>query len=427
MKVLIIGSGGREHAIAWRLAQSPSVEKLYAAPGNPGIARAAECISPAPAAPEELARLAESTGADLTVVGPEAPLVAGAVDAFRSRGLAIVGPTARAARLEGSKIFAKEFMRRAMIPTAEFVTVDNEADALAAVDRFGFPVVLKADGLAAGKGVIVAPERAEAEAAARGLLSGQLVGAAGKRLVIEECLVGEEVSFIVLSDGRRVLALEPTQDHKAVFDGDQGPNTGGMGAYCDSRIVSQAERRAIMERIIQPAIERMAAEGCPFQGFLYAGLMMTAEGPKLLEFNVRMGDPEAQPLMQSLEGDFAEALRAAAAGDLEGVELAWKAAPSVCVVMASEGYPGTPRTGLPIAGIEEAEAAGATVFQAGTKAGPNGLVTAGGRVLGMTASGEDLAAAIARAYVAVEKIHFAGMHYRRDIGQKGLKRWGERG
>ncbi len=423
MKALVIGSGGREHAILWRLAQSPSVEKLYAAPGNPGMARVAECISAASNSPSELLRVAEAVDADLTVVGPEAPLVAGVVDLFRARGRAIVGPTANAARLEGSKIFAKQFMQRAGIHTARFVTVDNEADALPALRSFSYPVVLKADGLAAGKGVVVAPSRELAEATLDGLLRGELVGEAGRRVVIEEYLEGEEVSFIVLSDGRRVLTLEPTQDHKAVYDGDQGPNTGGMGAYCDSRIVGEAERRTILETVIQPVIERMAAEGYPFTGFLYAGLMMTAEGAKVLEFNVRMGDPEAQPLMHALEGDFAEVLRATAEGELGGVKLSWKPAPSVCVVMASEGYPGTPRTGVPIRGIEEAEAAGATVFHAGTKAGPNGLVTAGGRVLGVTASGEDLATAIARTYVAVEKIRYEGMHYRRDIGQKGLKRW----
>jgi phosphoribosylamine--glycine ligase len=255
------------------------------------------------------------------------------------------------------------------------------------------------------------------------MLAGEYVGAAGRRVVIEECLFGEEVSFIVLSDGRSVAALEPTQDHKAVYDGDQGPNTGGMGAYCDSRIVSPSERLLILETIIQPVIERMAREGHPFQGFLYAGLMMTSEGPKVLEFNVRMGDPEAQPLMVRLEGDFADVLRAAARGDLAGARLTWKNEPSVCVVMASEGYPGTPRTGVPITGIEAAEATGATVFHAGTKLSAGGLVTAGGRVLGVTASGEDLAGAIKGAYAAVEQIRFEGAHYRRDIGAKGLRRW----
>jgi len=423
MKILIIGSGGREHAIAWSLAQSPSVKKLYATPGNPGIARVAECLPSPSTSPEDILRLAESIDADLTVVGPEAPLVAGIVDTFRSRGRSIVGPTAQAARLEGSKIFAKEFMSRAGIPTARFVTVDNEPDALRGLDQFGAPVVLKADGLAAGKGVVVASTRNEAEAAARGLLSGQLVGKAGSRLVIEECLTGEEVSFIVLSDGNNVLTLEPTQDHKAVHDGDAGPNTGGMGAYCDACILTDAQRRAILETVILPAVEHMCVEGCPFTGFLYAGLMMTAEGTKVLEFNVRLGDPEAQALLHRLDCDFAEALGAAAHGDLSGFSLSWKPSPSVCVVLASAGYPGPVRPGVPILGTEHAEALGATLFHAGTRLGPNGLETAAGRVLGVTASGPDLASAIGQTYQAVRKIHFEGMHYRTDIGRKGLRRW----
>jgi phosphoribosylamine--glycine ligase len=423
VKVLIIGGGGREHAIAWRLAQSPTVTALYATPGNPGIARVARCI-PAVANAEGWLRAAESVEADLTVVGPEAPLVAGIVDAFRAAGRAIVGPRSQAARLEGSKIFSKEFMLRAGIPTAGFVRAESEAEALSALDRFGCPVVLKADGLAAGKGVIIAKTRPEAEAAIRGLLSGELVGKAGARLVVEEFLTGEEVSFIVLSDGRHVLPLEPTQDHKAVRDGDTGPNTGGMGAYCDSRILTAAERSDILDRIIAPTIERMSAEGSPFTGFLYAGLMMTDRGPKVLEYNVRLGDPETQALMHCLNSDFAQALWAAAHGDLAGATLLWRAEPSVCVVLASAGYPGTPRTGDAIAGIEEAEALGAAVFHAGTRAGAAGIETAGGRVLGVTASGSGLAGAIENAYRAAGKIHFDGMHYRRDIGRKGLKRWG---
>jgi phosphoribosylamine--glycine ligase len=405
------------------LAQSTSVEALFAIPGNPGMARLATPIPANPQDPAELVRAAESVGADLTVVGPEAPLVAGVVDAFQAAGRAIVGPVAAAARLEGSKIFAKQFMTRAGIPTAEFVTVETEAEALEALDRFGVPVVLKADGLAAGKGVIVAASRAEAEAAVRGLLSGELVGKAGSRLVIEECLTGEEVSFIVLSDGTNVLPLEPTQDHKAVYDGDTGPNTGGMGAYCDSRILDLAQRRYVMECIIAPSIEQMRFEGCPFTGFLYAGLMMTPAGPKVLEFNVRLGDPETQALLHSLDCDFAEALMAAAHHHLGGVRLAWRSEPSVCVVLASAGYPGTPRKGDRIEGIEQAEAAGAAVFHAGTRAGQNGVETAGGRVLGVTASGPNLAGAIERTYQAVSRIHFEGMHYRTDIGRKGLKRW----
>jgi phosphoribosylamine---glycine ligase len=422
VKVLIIGGGGREHALAWRLAQSPSVTAVFATPGNPGIARVAQCV-PSASTPQSWLRVAESVGADLTVVGPEAPLVAGVVDAFQAAGRAIVGPSAKAAQLEGSKIFSKEFLVRAGIPTAEFVKADTEEAALKALDRFGCPVVLKADGLAAGKGVIIANTRAEAEAAVRGLLSGELVGTAGSRLVVEEFLTGEEVSFIVLSDGRHVLPLEPTQDHKAVNDGDTGPNTGGMGAYCDAKILTSAQRAEVMDRIIGPTIEQMRAEGAPFAGFLYAGLMMTERGPKVLEFNVRLGDPETQPLMHGLGTDFAEALEAAAHGDLTGSRLAWRDEPSVCVVLASAGYPAAPRTGDTIAGIEEAEALGATVFHAGTRLGSAGLVTAGGRVLGVTASGPHLDRAIESAYKAAGQIHFDGMHYRRDIGRKGLKRW----
>ena len=423
MKLLILGSGGREHAIAWRLAQSPSVEKLYAAPGNPGIARVAECLKPPEVTPEGYLALATQLEADLTVVGPEAPLVAGVVDRFRQAGRLIVGPAAAAARLEGSKIFAKEAMVRFGVPTAAYATVHDYPGALAALGRFNYPVVLKADGLAAGKGVIIAQNRREAEETAQGLLSGALVGSAGSQLVIEEFLEGEEVSFIALSDGRYILPLEPTQDHKAVFDGDKGPNTGGMGAYCDSRILTSAQTGEIIDRVMLPVIDGMRREGQPFTGFLYAGLMMTAAGIKVLEFNVRLGDPETQALMHRLNCDLAPLLMAAAQGDLQTAKAAWNEAPSVCVVMASDGYPGTPRTGDAITGTEEAEALRATVFHAGTRLAGSELVTSGGRVLGVTASGDDLAAAIQHTYAAVEKIGFEGMHYRRDIGRKGLKWW----
>lgn len=409
MKILVIGSGGREHALAWRLAQSPAVEQVYAAPGNPGMASFATCLPAGAGTPQSYLEMAESVGADLTVVGPEAPLVAGVVDVFRGAGRLIFGPTADAARLEGSKIFSKNFLQKSSIPTAAFVTAQSPAEARAALGRFGFPVVIKADGLAAGKGVVVAPDRAAAEEALATL---------APPFVIEECLRGEEVSFIVLSDGRDVLPLEPTQDHKAVLDGDQGPNTGGMGAYCDSRILTADETRFVMERVIRPTVE---ATG--FTGFLYAGLMMTADGPKVLEFNVRMGDPETQPLMQRLRGDFASVLMAAARGELGGARLEWEPGPSVCVVLASGGYPGAYATGKPISGIEEAERAGCTVFHAGTRAGGRGVETAGGRVLGVTASGPDLARAINAAYTGVRQIRFAGMHYRTDIGRKGLKRY----
>jgi len=416
MKILVIGSGGREHAIAWRLAASESVEKVYAAPGNPGMARVAECLPPGGSTPDHYLKLATAIGADLTVVGPEAPLVAGVVDAFRARGLRVVGPTRPAAQLEGSKIFAKQFMARAGIPTALSVTVDSAVDAHKQLGNFGFPVVLKADGLAAGKGVIIAQNRAEAEQALTGLLSGELVGEAGSRVVIEEFLVGEEVSFISLCDGKSAVALLPTQDHKAVFDGDRGPNTGGMGAYCDSRILDPAMTRHIMETVVQPTVDHMAAEGAPFTGFLYAGLMMTADGPRVLEYNVRLGDPETQPIMYRMEGDFAAVLAGEAAPR-------WRDDPSVCVVMAAAGYPSKPRTGDLIQGIEQAESTGATVFHAGTRLGASGLEASGGRVLGVTASGATLDAAIANAYRAVGCVQFEGAHYRSDIGAKGLRRW----
>jgi phosphoribosylamine---glycine ligase len=401
MKILVIGSGGREHALCWKLAQSEGVE-VFACPGNPGMARVGTCV------PGDPLDAAIRIGADLTVVGPEVPLVAGVVDAFGARGLRIVGPNAEAAQLEGSKIFAKNFLMQRDIPTAAYVTVENASHARMALGRFGFPVVLKADGLAAGKGVVVAHNAAEAEAAL-----GTLTG----RLVIEEFLTGEEVSFIALCDGRDALPLAATQDHKAVFDGDRGPNTGGMGAYCDAGILSEAVTRMVMDRVICPTVEAMN-----FTGFLYAGLMITADGPKVLEFNVRLGDPETQPLMHRMESDFVPALLAASEGKLAGQKLAWNAGPSVCVVLASAGYPGAYETGKEIRGVQMAEALGVTVFHAGTKMAHGRLETSGGRVLGVTASGADLPAAIAAAYEGVRHIEFDGMHYRHDIGSKGLMR-----
>ena len=408
MKVLVIGSGGREHALVWKLAQSPQTE-LFAAPGNPGMAALATCLAVQGADPAELLAAAESIDADLTVVGPEAPLVAGVVDLFRGHGRRIVGPKQEAARLEGSKIFAKNFLLQSNIPTAAFVTVENETEVRKALDRFGFPVVLKADGLAAGKGVVVAQNRAQAEEALSTLHG---------RLVIEEFLRGEEVSFIALCDGRDVVPLAATQDHKAVFDGDQGPNTGGMGAYCDAAILNELQTDDILARVIRPTVE---ATG--FTGFLYAGMMMTADGPKVLEFNARLGDPETQPLMNRMSCDFLPVLMAAAEGRLSGTRLEWRQGPSVCVVMASAGYPGPYASGKTILGIAEAEALGVTVYQAGTRTGAHGLETAGGRVLGVTAGADDLAAAIDRAYCGVKAIHFEGAHFRHDIGHKGLARY----
>lgn len=404
MKILVIGSGGREHAISWRL--SIEGHQVFSVPGNPGIAQVAELVD----SPSYVAA-AESICADLTVVGPETPLAEGIVDRFRARGLCIFGPSQEQAQLESSKIYAKEFMRRAGIPTARFVRANTVDEAKDALRNFSFPVVIKADGLAAGKGVIIANDSAEADTA---------IGSLGPHLVIEEFLQGEEVSFIVISDGKNVIPFEATQDHKTIFDGDTGPNTGGMGAYCDGRILSTRETNCILDTIVDPAIH---ATG--FTGFLYAGLMMTADGPKVIEFNVRLGDPETQPLMHRLENGFADTLFNAANGNLNGAALRWKSDPSVCVVLTAAGYPGKPRTGDLITGIESAARnTGKTeVFHAGTKRTSLGLETAGGRVLGVTASGSDLQTAINNTYAAVEKIRFDGMHYRRDIGAKGLKRW----
>jgi phosphoribosylamine---glycine ligase len=410
MKILVVGSGGREHALCWKLAQSPKTSALYAAPGNPGIAQVATCL-----ATTDYLAAAESMDVDLTVVGPETPLAAGIVDQFRAKGRRIVGPTAAAARLESSKTFAKELMLRAGIPTARFAAVTSADEARDALIEFALPVVIKADGLAAGKGVIIAHTHEEARRAIEHL------GAAAAGLVIEEFLVGEEVSFIVLSDGVNVLALEPAQDHKTVNDGDQGPNTGGMGAYCDGRILDPFRQALVMAQVIRPAIAQMRFEGMPFTGFLYAGLMMTAQGPKVVEFNARLGDPETQVLMHRMASDFVEPLFAAAHGSLDETPLDWKTDPSVCVVLAAAGYPGAVRTGDRITGLDQVHEA--TVFHAGTKLDQNALVTSGGRVLGVTASGAMLDLAMSTTYEEVRKIHFDGMHYRKDIGQKGLKRW----
>jgi len=396
LKILIVGGGGREHALAWRLAQSPSVTEIIASPGNPGMAQVATCI-PAPAQMSDYAALAGAHAVGLTIVGPEVPLVAGIVDIFQTRGLKIIGPTQAAARLEGSKIFAKDFFRRAGIPTARSGN---------SIDDFSYPLVIKADGLAAGKGVVIAHSKEEADEALTGL---------GPDLVIEEFLEGEEVSFIGLSNGRSLIPFAPTQDHKRAYDGDQGPNTGGMGAYADTRILTPTQTGDIMDRIMLPAIHQMQKDGTPFTGFLYAGIMMTGDGPKALEFNVRLGDPETQALMHSFEGDLVAFLQ----GDSSAGS--WNS-PSVCVVLAAEGYPEKPRTGDRIEGIAEAEATGATVFHAGTRREGNDLLTSGGRVLGVTAGGTTLQHAIGGAYRAIEKIRFRGMHYRKDIGEKGLER-----
>jgi phosphoribosylamine--glycine ligase len=404
VKVLVIGSGGREHAIAWRLHRSPSVSQVLASPGNPGAALVARLETKC-ASSLDYVQLAEKLGADLTVVGPEAPLVAGIVDVFRRRQMPIIGPTAHNAALEGSKIHSKRFMQKLGVPTARFETVETAEIAATALSRFSYPVVLKTDGLAAGKGVIIAGDRQEALSALK-LLAFPIV--------IEEFLTGDEISFIALCDGNRAVPLEPSQDHKRIFDNDEGPNTGGMGAYSDSRLLTSAQRSHILETIVNPVVH-----ATKFTGFLYAGLMMTQEGPSVLEFNVRMGDPETQPLMLRLKSDWGEVLMAAARGALPST-LEWSPEPATCVVLASEGYPGNYPTGRTISGL--GTNTDAVVFHAGTQQQGDQIVTSGGRVLGIAAQGPTLQESIHNAYAAVDGIRFEGMQYRKDIGAKGLTR-----
>jgi phosphoribosylamine--glycine ligase len=421
MKILVIGSGGREHALVWKLRESQIMEEIYCAPGNAGIGQEAECLPVDVTSPEAILELATRLQIDLTVIGPEAPLVAGVVDLFEKAGLVVIGPTKAAARLEGSKIFSKQFMERHRIPSGRFSVPENFEAAVRTLDQFSLPVVIKADGLAAGKGVVVAATRGVAEKALDEFMRQGVLDSAGERVVIEECLVGEEVSFIVLTDGRGMLPLVLTQDHKAIFDNDEGPNTGGMGAYSDESILDERERDNIFRRIVAPTLAGLAAEGMPYRGFLYCGLMLTPEGPKVLEYNVRLGDPETQPILMRLRSDLVKILMAVHEGQLAAIDAHWTPNPAVCVVLASKGYPGKPETGQAITGFQEAEALGGVkVFHAGTAVREQRLVASGGRVLGVTAIGEDLRAAIDRAYLAVNKICFDGMQYRRDIGAKGL-------
>ena len=366
--------------------------------------------------------MADTLGVDCTVIGPEAPLVAGVADEFASRGLAVVGPSRAAAQLEGSKVFSKQFLEECGLPTAEAAVLENESDLNATVGRFGYPVALKADGLAAGKGVVIARDESEARGCAHAMLAGDLVGEAGRRIVVEQFLDGEEVSFMVLTDGSAFCVLPATQDHKRALDGDHGPNTGGMGAYCDDSILSDSARDGIIERIVEPALAGMRRRGTPFRGFLYCGLMVTEDGPQVLEFNVRLGDPETQPILYRLDGGFAELLASAARGALDPTLVSAGPEPTACVVMASGGYPGRYETGLPIEGLQAARELGAKVFHAGTQITAGRIVTAGGRVLGVTARGKGLDEALANAYKSVDVIDFKGVHYRKDIGSRGLRR-----
>ena len=416
MDILLLGSGGREDALAWRLRQSPSCGKLIAAPGNPGIARWAACASVDPCDPLAVLDLARSQAIDLIVVGPEAPLVAGVADAARAAGLSVFGPNAAAAQLEGSKGFTKDLCRANHIPTADYARVDRAADALAELGRFGLPVVIKADGLAAGKGVTIATSRSEAEAA---------IAAAGDGpLVIEEFLEGEEASLFALVDGETAVPLASAQDHKRVGEGDTGPNTGGMGAYAPAPVLTPELERRAMDQIVRPTARAMAQAGTPFSGVLYAGLMLTAEGPKLIEYNVRFGDPECEAIMPLIDGDFAELLNAVATGRLGQIEPPRLSGEhSMTVIVAARGYPGTPASGGAIRAIDAAEQVdGVTVFHAGTGLTDGGLVAKGGRVLAVTAVADTFANARARAYRAVDQIDFADGFHRRDIGWRELAR-----
>jgi phosphoribosylamine--glycine ligase len=423
--VLLVGGGGREHALAWKLAQSPRLGRMIAAPGNPGIAAHARCVAVKDTAVDELVALARRERPGLVVVGPEAPLALGLADRLRAAGFAVFGPSRAAARLESSKAFAKDLMARHGIPTARFRTLHDAEGARRYCRELGAPLVVKADGLAAGKGVVVCRTLDEADRAVALCFEDRAFGDAGLTVVIEEFLDGEEASFFALADGAAVLPLAGAQDHKTVFDGDRGPNTGGMGAYSPAPVLDEAMQERVMAEIARPVIAAMAKEGAPYAGVLYVGLMITREGPKVIEFNCRFGDPECQAIVPRLRDDLLALLEAAATGRGLPAALAWSERASVCVVMASGGYPGRYETGRPITGIEAAAALrDVHVFHAGTARHDGTLVTAGGRVLGVQALGEDVATAIRAAYAGVERIRFDGAHYRRDIGHHALRRLG---
>ena len=418
MKILVIGGGGREHALVWKLKQSPRVEKIWCAPGNGGIAAQAECIALDVGDVAAIVTLAEKIQPDLTVVGPELPLVNGVTDAFRRRNWSIVGPSQQAAQLEGSKIFSKEFLQRHGIPTAKmYGTYDSAIAAYAALRAVTWPVVIKADGLCAGKGVFLAPDFDAARNFIERVMEKNALGAGGKRVLLEETLEGEELSFIILTDGKSYAPLVATRDHKRVFDGNQGPNTGGMGAYSTDELLPEQLRKTILSTIIDPTLQGLASDGIPYQGFLYIGLMLTKSGPKVLEFNCRLGDPETQAIVARMDFDLAEVLADVTAVRLNPSKLKWKTGASVCVVLASGGYPGKFESGKPIEGLTAAEQiTGVKVLHAGTKRLGEAIVTSGGRVLGVTAAGLSLDVALASVYEAASRIHFDGMHYRKDIG-----------
>ena len=425
MKVLVVGGGGREHTLVWKIAQSRKVSKVYCAPGNAGTAELAENVPIAADEVQQLFRFAERESIGLTVVGPEAPLVAGLVDRFQAHGLPAFGPSQRAAELEGSKVFAKHIMRKHGIPSAHYDVFETVDAAEEHIRKATFPLVVKADGLAAGKGVTVCHERKQAFDAIDKAMRERVFGDAGNRLVVEECLIGEEASILAITDGRTILPLPTSQDHKPIFDNDEGPNTGGMGAYSPAPVITDAQHDRIERDVVIPIVHAMNKEERPYRGVVYAGIMMTDDGPRVLEFNVRLGDPETQPILFRLQSDIVPVLRAVAEGNLQDIKVEWDPRPAVCVVLASGGYPGKYEKGKPITGLDEAAAMDdVMVFHAGTALKGGQVVTAGGRVLGVTAKGDDIQAAIARAYEAVAKIHFHGMQCRADIGAKALKHLG---
>jgi phosphoribosylamine--glycine ligase len=423
MKILVVGGGGREHALVWKIAQSPLVEKVFCAPGNPGTSQLAENVTIAVDELDRLLAFAQENSIDLTVVGPEQPLSLGIVDLFEQHGLKVFGPSKAAALIEGSKAFSKDLMQKYGVPTAAYGVFTESATAEEFITRTGAPIVVKADGLAAGTGVIIAETCQEAIAAVRDMLSGNAFGSAGSRVVIEEFLTGEEASFLVITDGKNIIPLASAQDHKAIFDGDKGPNTGGMGAYSPAPVVTNDIHEKAMQQVLRRAVDGMASEGRPYRGVLYAGLMVKDGELKTLEFNARFGDPECQPLLMRMKSDLVPVLLAVANGDLSGMTLEWHDQAAVCVVMAAEGYPGDYRKGDRIEGLDQAaELEDVFVFHAGTSIKDGACVTSGGRVLGVTALGTTVQQSIANAYQGVARINWPGVQYRKDIGSKAIGR-----
>jgi phosphoribosylamine--glycine ligase len=421
MKVLVVGGGGREHALCWKISQSPRVSEIICAPGNAGISGIARCVGISASDVGGLVDLALGEKIDLTVVGPEEPLARGLVDAMEARGLRVFGPRASAAAIEGSKALAKDIMSRHGIPTARYAAFTSSGEAEKHIKHLDGPCVVKADGLAAGKGVIVCGNREEALSALRLIMTDRAFGSAGDTVVVEDLLEGEEVSILAFTDGENVVPMLPAQDHKQVYDGDRGPNTGGMGAYAPAPVGGGEVCRLALEKVIRPMVRAMAAEGRPYRGVLYAGLMITSRGPMVLEFNARFGDPEAQPVLMMLKSDLVEIMEAVIDGRLDRVKVEWHGGAAVCVVLASGGYPGEYEKGHEIKGLDRVPG-GVTVFHAGTGLKDGRVVTAGGRVLGVTAAGEDIPSAISLAYKGAGAISFQGMHYRRDIGLKAVRR-----